>query len=110
MGKVKEGPEARFTVDADPGKTFTGTIRQVRVLTKAPILLSEAAIAHFAGQARTMPDLFAGIRRYHLLGLVWFDVSQQHGLVHLDWRLEGRPAALTAFRRGLLSVEAQRTP
>jgi beta-mannanase len=87
-------------------RVFGHTIRQVRVLTKAPILLSEAAIAHLADQARTMPDLFAGIRRYHLLGLVWFDVSQRHGMVHLDWRLEGHPAALTAFRRGLLSVEA----
>lgn len=93
-----------------PGQHFSATfgraIRQVHALTNAPILLSEAAIAQAAGQARTMPDLFAGIRRNHLLGLVWFDVAQRFGRVHLDWRLEGHPAALAAFRRGLLSVAA----
>jgi HlyD family secretion protein len=30
VGKVREGLEARFTVDAYPGETFTGTIRDVR--------------------------------------------------------------------------------
>jgi len=30
VGKVHEGLEAKFTVDAYPGETFTGTIRQVR--------------------------------------------------------------------------------
>jgi HlyD family secretion protein len=30
VGKVKEGQAARFTVDAYPGETFDGTIRQVR--------------------------------------------------------------------------------
>src|SRR5690348_4784908 len=68
------------------GSAFGRTIRRVRKLTKAPILLSEAGIGQVAGQARTMPDLFAGIRRYHLLGLVWFDVAQHAGTVHQDWR------------------------
>ncbi len=30
VGKVQEGLQARFTVDAFPGETFTGTVRQVR--------------------------------------------------------------------------------
>jgi HlyD family secretion protein len=30
VGKVHEGAEAKFTVDAYPGETFTGTIREVR--------------------------------------------------------------------------------
>src|SRR6202012_5278602 len=30
VGKVREDSEARFTVDAYPGETFTGKIRQVR--------------------------------------------------------------------------------
>jgi HlyD family secretion protein len=30
VGKVQEGLQARFTVDAYPGQTFTGTVRQVR--------------------------------------------------------------------------------
>jgi mannan endo-1,4-beta-mannosidase len=87
------------------GSAFGRTIRRVRKLTKAPILLSEAGIGQIAGQARTMPDLFAGIRRDHLLGLVWFDVAQHAGTVHQDWRLEGHPAALAEFRRGVRNLE-----
>jgi mannan endo-1,4-beta-mannosidase len=93
------------------GFVFGRTIRKVRRLTKAPILLAEAGIGQVAGQARMMPDLFAGIRRNHLIGLVWFDVDQNDGVVYQDWRLEGHPAAVAAFRRGVLSlgVPAART-
>lgn len=86
------------------GFVFGRTIRDVRALTKAPILLSEVGIGQVAGQARAMPDLFAGIRHDHLLGLVWFDVDQNNGVVYQDWRLEGHPAAVAAFRRGVLSL------
>lgn len=77
---------------------FGPIIRHVRKLTSDPILLSETAIGPAAGQARMMPDLFAGIREYHVRGLVWFDVAQQGGLAYQDWRLEGHPAAAAAFR------------
>jgi len=80
------------------GQVFGNTIRQVRAVTADPILLSEAAIGQVAGQARMMPDLYAGIRRHHLLGLVWFDVAQHGGPAHQDWRLEGHPAAEAAFQ------------
>ncbi len=80
------------------GQVFGGTIRQVRAVTADPILLSEAAIGQVAGQARMMADLYAGIRKNHLLGLVWFDVAQHGGPAHQDWRLEGHPAAEAAFQ------------
>jgi hypothetical protein len=58
-----------------------------------------------AGQAAKIPDLFAGVRTSHLLGLVWFDRTQADGLYHQDWRLEGHPAGLAAFRRALQSYQ-----
>jgi mannan endo-1,4-beta-mannosidase len=76
---------------------FAPAIAAVRKLTTKPILLSEVGIARSAGQALKIPDLFAGVRRDHLLGLVWFDVAKRGG--SQDWRLEGNPAALTVFRR-----------
>jgi hypothetical protein len=85
-------------------ETFSGifgkTIAQVRMLTNLPILLSEAAVGPRAGQAAKIPDLFAGMRKYGTLGLVWFDIPQHQGLYHQDWRIEHNPAAATAFRRG----------
>ena len=56
-----------------------------------------------AGQAAKIPGLFAGIRRDHLLGLIYFDVTQHRGLYHQDWRLDDHPAAVAAFRAGVRS-------
>jgi mannan endo-1,4-beta-mannosidase len=87
---------------------FRPTIRQARKLSSVPILLSETSIGQLAGQAHSMPNLFAGIRRYHLIGLVWFDAAQHGGPYHQDWQLEGHPAAVAAFRRGLQTLKAQK--
>ena len=72
---------------------FGATIAQVRILTRLPVLLSEAAVGPEAGQAAKIPNLFAGMRQYGLLGLVWFDVAQHQGIYHQDWHIEDSPAA-----------------
>jgi Glycosyl hydrolase family 26 len=86
-----------------PSETFFSifgeTIAQVRTFTDLPILLSEVAVGPEAGQARKIPDLFAGMRQYGTLGLVWFDIAQHQGTYHQDWHIEDNPAAETAFRR-----------
>jgi hypothetical protein len=79
---------------------FGQTIVQVRMFTDKPLLLSETAIGPLAGQAAKIPDLFNGVRANHLLGFVWFDQAQHHGVYHQDWRLDD-PAALAVFRREL---------
>jgi hypothetical protein len=86
-----------------PSETFFSifgkTIAEVRTFTGQPVLLSEVAVGPKAGQARKIPDLFAGMRRYGTLGLVWFDITQHNGVYHQDWRIEDNPQAETAFRR-----------
>ena len=79
-------------------------VSKIRKITTKPILLAESGIGQVAGQARMIPDLFAGIRQNHLLGLIWFDVSQHRGLYHQDWSLEGNGAADAAFRAGMASL------
>lgn len=83
---------------------FSPSIVAIRKFTADPILLSETGIGQVAGQAKMMGDLFAGIRRYQLAGLVWFDVCQHGGFFHQCWRLEGHPAAIAAFRIDLRSM------
>ena len=60
-----------------PGESFSSifgpTIAQVRMLTGQPVLLSETAVGPQAGQAAKIPGLFAGMREYGALGLVWFE-------------------------------------
>jgi mannan endo-1,4-beta-mannosidase len=82
-------------------RVFGPTITSIRRLTRKPVLIAETAAGQVAGQARIIPGLFAGIRRHHLLGLVWFDQAQHHGTYHQDWRLEGHRAAIAAFRSQL---------
>jgi mannan endo-1,4-beta-mannosidase len=83
---------------------FGPTIRDVRRFTSDPIFLSEIGIGQVTGQATGITNLFAGIRKYHLLGLVWFDVTQHRGIYHQNWRLEDHPAAITAYRKGLRAL------
>jgi hypothetical protein len=79
---------------------FGKTIAQVRAITDQPVLLSETAVGPEAGQAVKIPSLFAGMRQYDTLGLVWFDIAQDNGIYHQDWHIEDNPAAEAAFRRG----------
>jgi mannan endo-1,4-beta-mannosidase len=93
-----------------PGDNFTSvfarTVTAVRKLTREPLLISEVGISPAAGKAARLPGLFAGIRRDHLAGLVWFDVDQSGGPYRKDWRLEGYPAAMAAFRAGAQALRA----
>jgi len=73
---------------------FGPTIKAIRALTLAPILISETGAAPATGQPAKITDLFTGTRAYGLLGFVWFDAKGNQ-----DWRLSD-PAAIAAFRRG----------
>jgi mannan endo-1,4-beta-mannosidase len=72
---------------------FGPTIKAVHLLTRDPILISETGVAPSAGKPAKIVNLFAGVRAYGLLGLVWFDAVAHH-----DWRLDDQ-AAILAFRR-----------
>jgi hypothetical protein len=78
---------------------FGKTIAQVRGLTGQPVLLSETAVGPVAGQEAKIQNLFAGMRHYGTLGLVWFDISQNDGLYHQDWHIEHSLAAEKTFSR-----------
>lgn len=92
-------PSDRFS------NVFTPAIVAVRSITDDPIILSEAAVGKATRrQALDITNLFAGIRRSHLDGLVWFDVDQERDRDHQDWRIEGSRAAIEAFKHGLRSL------
>ena len=80
---------------------FGQTIDQVRTFTSKPVLLSETAVGPKAGQFAKIGNLFSGMRQYHTLGLVWFDVRQDDGVLHQDWRIEDSKAAAAALGLGI---------
>jgi len=95
-----------------PSSTFTTvfgeTIAQVRAFTRKPVLLSEAGVGPQAGQSAKIQNLFAGMRQYQTLGLVWFDIAQHQGIYHQDWRIEDSRAGTAAFRRSASSLTLAR--
>jgi len=91
-----------FYSGSDFTNTFTPTLNQVHALAPGkPVLISETGIGQIAGQAEKIPDLFAGMRAAGVLGMVWFDEDQHQGIYHQQWRLEGHPPSLRAFRLAL---------
>jgi hypothetical protein len=88
------------------GYIFKPVVASVRKFTNDPILIAETASAPGSGQTARINDLFAGARKEHYLGLVWFDHDSSGGggggpYTGKDWRLEGHPAELKAFRAAL---------
>jgi mannan endo-1,4-beta-mannosidase len=82
------------------GQTFKGIfsyqLRGIRRLTRKPIYLAETGVGDGSHAARQVANLFAGIRRWHLIGLVWFDLNRKN-----SWTVEGKPAKDAAFRRAI---------
>jgi hypothetical protein len=79
---------------------FGPTIKAVHKYTLDPILISETGVAPRAGKVKKIGNLFAGIRTYGLLGLVWFDA-----VAHEDWRINDH-AAIEAFHRAAMETSA----
>ncbi len=75
---------------------FGPTINAVHQLTSDPILVAETGAVPAAGQPAKITDLFAGIRSYGLLGLVWFNSTNSIGQQFVI----NTPAAIAAFRKG----------
>ena len=78
---------------------FGPTIKAVREFTRDPILIAETGVAPSAGKPQQITNLFAGVRSYGLLGLVWFDA-----VAHQDWRIDNR-AAIAAFHQAVRSTD-----
>jgi len=80
-----------------PGQTFAGIfaarLALIRSFASKPIFIAETSVAPSSGAPSQIIGLFNGVIRYHLSGFVWFDVNRLE-----QWRLEGRPADIRAFR------------
>lgn len=81
---------------------FGNAVAAVRKITGKPILISEAAVGPDTDhEPLDILRIFAGVRRQHLLGVVWFDRYQHGSVDEQDWRLEGDHPALFAFNEAI---------
>ena len=100
------GIDGYYFRPSDTFKTvFGSTIGQVHKFTQKPILLSETAVGPNANQSAKIQDLFVGAAKYKTLGLVWFDMANDHGEYQEDWRIEGNPPAENAFSLGASTLK-----
>ncbi|HEX4259081.1 MAG TPA: glycosyl hydrolase [Streptosporangiaceae bacterium] len=75
---------------------FGPTINDVRQFTTDPILIAETGAETTADQPAKVADMFAGVKSYGLLGLVYFDSTNS---AHQAFGLSSQ-AAIDAFRKG----------
>jgi mannan endo-1,4-beta-mannosidase len=82
-----------------PGETFQSIfarqLANIRSFTTKPVFIAETGVQPGTQQPSQILGLFAAVRRYHLTGLIWFDINRRE-----DWRLEGHPRGLAAFHKG----------
>jgi Glycosyl hydrolase family 26 len=77
-------------------KVFRFQLRDIRRLTRKPIYLAETGVSDNPFEVRQVADLFAGIWRWHLAGLVWFDLNRKN-----SWSLDGKPIKDAAYRKAV---------
>jgi len=91
---------------------FRKTINLLRAVTTVPIMVGETSIGWFTGHAQfDMRQLFQGIRRFRLKGLVWFNINQRGGssIYHEDWRVQDRPWLQRSLTRQITWTERSRS-
>jgi mannan endo-1,4-beta-mannosidase len=77
-------------------KVFRFQLRDIRRLTRKPIYLAETGVSDNEFEVRQVKSLFAGVWRWHLAGLVWFDLNRKN-----SWSLDGKPIKDAAYRRAV---------
>lgn len=79
---------------------FGNTLDEIRGFANKPVLISETGAGPQPEQVSQIQGLFDSVQADNLLGIVWFDQTQDQGIFHQDWRLEDSPDAMSAFRSG----------
>jgi hypothetical protein len=96
------GIDGYYYFDWDTYATVFGTtIAQIRTFSDAPIMIAETAVGTTSDRESQITALVAGARADHVVALVWFDVTQDDGVYHQDWRLEDDDFALEAYKAAL---------
>jgi mannan endo-1,4-beta-mannosidase len=94
------GLDAYYETPTDTFRTrFKDSLRALHRIAHKPVLIAETAVAAGPRQVWQIRTLFSGLRRTNVIGAVWFDWKGRE-----QWRLEGHPAAIAAFRAGARSL------
>lgn len=96
------GIDGYFYSAADTFNSVFGVmLGQLRRFSAAPVMATEVGIGPNPDRARQIEGLYADAAAAHFYGIIWFDMAQDDGLYHQDWRLEDAPAAVAAFKKAV---------
>jgi serine/threonine-protein kinase len=91
-----------------PSDTFASvfgrTLDQMQSLALKPMLVSVTSVAPAADQFDTITDIFSGVRRYPVRGLIWGGQDQNSGNHQNSATIDASSAATYAFRLGVSSM------
>ena len=86
-----------------PGQTFNSIfakqLANIRSVARKPLYIAETGVQPGADQPSQISGLFAAVRKYHLTGLIWFDIDRKE-----KWKLEGDRAGLAAFHKAVAEL------
>ncbi|MGW4567233.1 glycoside hydrolase family 26 protein [Streptomyces sp. NPDC004561] len=87
-------------------RIFSGSERQLRRLTRKPLVITEVGATDAAGRkARWITEMFRSLPRHPgIIGVVWFEAVRE-----IDWRVTASAASADAFAAGV-SAPRYRTP
>jgi hypothetical protein len=88
---------------------FGQSIREVEQFWGGPIIIGETGVSPATNhQAADITDLFAGVAKYGLLGMIYYNLPPACppfcSFYHPDTRLDNAPAALAAYRAAVSSA------
>jgi hypothetical protein len=79
---------------------FAASLREVQSFWGGPIIIAETAVSPATGHmAQSVTDLFNGVARWGLLGLIYLNLQPNGGgFYHPDFRLDNHPGALAVYQ------------
>jgi len=115
VGRLREGQKAGFTVDAYPGQTFEGQIRQVRkAATNVANVVTYVAVVGFSNEGgRLLPGMTANVRvvtdvRENVLTVP--NAALRVRIAGVEPAAAGAPGARTSIRGRVYLMDAQGKP
>jgi len=92
------GTDRNLTAYRTFEQVFAPTLRELRAVTRKPIVLTEVAATERDGRkAAWIQDFFRALPRHRdIIGFVWYEVIKE-----ADWRITSSEQARTAFAAGI---------
>jgi Glycosyl hydrolase family 26 len=104
------GLSAYDVTETNASQVLDPTLRDIRGLTKRPLLITETGSQPGPQKAGWTASFFPWLRAHpDVIGFVWFQYTHAQG-AGADWTFTSSPAAQSAFRKGVKTLSLEPVP